>query len=349
MGGGAQAALKNLLRRTNAAHVSLVVLFNGSTGIDDLRPFVDRVVELGAPKTAWGVWMASRRLEAVTRGTHAVYSLMRASHVVIGLRAGRVLSEDQTFVATFHQLPSADSAGRAGVIEDVLVRRATRRASLVTAPSRRAVEEIVSMRMIDSNRVRFEPNLLSARPIGTVRPRQGRLDDVRLLFAGRLTAQKGLDRLPELLHAVDHPIHLRIAGDGPERERLELLAAQVSKIHTVEFLGSVLDVSPHLDWCDALFMPSRAELNPVTVWEARLAGRPTIASSIPAFIDLADDGGVELFASAAGFRDRTDRLAHDDAWRDSCFVDLPAVAMPYTAANGSSHIVDALLEEGPRS
>lgn len=343
MGGGAQAALRSLLGQLASADVVLVVLFRGSTGIEDLRPHVSRVVELNAPKSPRGLLAASRDLAAVTAGAQAVYSLMRASHVVIGTRVRRILSGEQTFVATFHQLPSADSGGRLGGIEDMLVRRSTRRAALVTAPSRRAVKELVAKRLAVAETVRFEPNLLAGRDSDPVGPREAQLEGIRLLFAGRLTPQKGLDRLPDLLAAADRPVHLKIAGDGPERHRIETMTAKVSKTHTVEFLGSVPNVAPLLDWCDALFMPSRAELNPVTVWEARLAGRPTIASSIPAFIDLADDGGMELFETSDGFRKATERLAEDHQWRAECFHELPDVAKPFTEGAASSYIVDALL------
>lgn len=324
-----------------------MILFRGSTGIDDLRPHVSQVVELDAPKSPRGLAAASRKLVGATRGADAVYSLMRGGHAVIGLRARTVLSAGQTFVATFHQLPSADSSGRLGLIEDVLVRRATRRAALVTAPSRRAVQEVVAKRMADAERVRFEPNLLARRGAEPVRPREGQLTGIRLLFAGRLTTQKGLDRLPELLEATDQSVHLRIAGEGPERDRVERLAAKSAGKHTVEFLGPVENVSSLLDWCDALFMPSRTELNPVSVWEARLAGRPTIATAIPAFVDLADSGGVELFESPDEFRKATDRLALDMQWRADCFDRLPEVAKPFTEGVAASYIVDALLGKEP--
>src|SRR5258708_6826261 len=62
-------------------------------------------------------------------------------------------------------------------------------------------------------------------------------DNAPLLYFGRLSPEKGVD---DLLYAMQSFPHLRlvIAGDGPERGRLQLLASTL-KLANVEFAGHV--------------------------------------------------------------------------------------------------------------
>jgi glycosyltransferase involved in cell wall biosynthesis len=343
MGGGAQAALVGLLRSLRGVEVHLVVLFGGSTGIDQLRTVVARVHELGSSKTPFGVLMAAFKLRRYLRRADVVYSLMRASHVVIGVLGSAAIPSRASFVASFHQLPSADSRGAFGRVENLLVRRAMRRAVLVTAPSHRAIDELISGGFVDGSRARYAPNPLASRAVDPVAPREGRLSAVRLVFAGRLTAQKGLDQIPTLLRDVDIAVDLRIVGDGPERERLERIMHTVQFPHRVSFVGFSDDVASHLDWSDAILMPSRTELNPVTLWEARLAGRPAITSSIPAFEDLADDGGILLLSERLSMSDAIRTVADDHAWRETCFFHLSALARRAASPDGQDGLRTALM------
>lgn len=343
MGGGAQAALEGVLSSISDRQIELVVLFAGSTGLERIRPLVAVIHEVGAPKHPLGVLTAASKVTALVRDAHVVYSLMRASHVVLGIAGVRSIPADAIFAASFHQLPSADSRGASGRLEDVLVRRAMRRADIVTAPSRRAVDELVGGRFVDSARAHFVPNPLAPRATPPVPARSGRLSPVRLAFVGRLTPQKGLDQLPALLQDVEVPVELRIVGDGPERADLERIASKVRASHRIVFTGASDDVASHLDWCDAIFMPSRVELNPVSLWEARLAGRPAITSDIPAFRDLASDGGVITFADGSAVGAAVDRVANDAQWREGCFAQLSEMARDVASGGAGDVLRDALL------
>lgn len=301
MGGGAQKALQGVLRELDPRSVSVVTLFRGSTGLEDLADHADSVVDLAHSRTPLGLICAARDVLRLTAEHDRVYSLMRGSHVVLGLRARTLRRRTSALVCSFHQLPSADEGGsrlsslRARA-ESMLARRLTRRADLVTAPSMRAVQEILAKGFADAEHTALEANRVRIDQTSLSPGRLGRIDHVRLAFAGRLTEQKGLDRIPELLRAVGTPVHLRIAGSGPERGAIERALMGIPSHVTVSFEGEVSNVTPLIDWCDAIFMPSRAELNPVFVGEARGRGRGVIASRIPAFVDLAEHGGVRLFS-----------------------------------------------------
>ncbi|MHA3976765.1 glycosyltransferase family 4 protein [Halovulum sp. GXIMD14794] len=100
---------------------------------------------------------------------------------------------------------------------------------------------------------------------------------------GRLDAQKGFDRLIDAFRATDREdLHLRIIGDGPEREALEARADGDSRI---SFTGFVFDAASAMDELDAVAMPSRWEAYGLVALEARAAGRPLLVSPVDGLED----------------------------------------------------------------
>jgi glycosyltransferase involved in cell wall biosynthesis len=119
----------------------------------------------------------------------------------------------------------------------------------------------------DPDRIRVKPNFASALP-----RREGPGKD--FLFVGRLSEEKGLDRLVRIWH--DVAARLIVVGDGPERAKLEALAPQ-----SVEFRGAVPreQVAGFLADARALVLPSICyEGAPRTVVEAFAAGVPVLAN-----------------------------------------------------------------------
>lgn len=97
------------------------------------------------------------------------------------------------------------------------------------------------------------------------------------LFAGRLTPEKGLATLIEAIRSVP-TAKLLVAGEGPERERLEPTAPP-----NVSFLGAVPRAQMPQLYGNALavVVPSEWYENcSLTVLEAFAAGRPVVASRI---------------------------------------------------------------------
>lgn len=98
-----------------------------------------------------------------------------------------------------------------------------------------------------------------------------------LLYLGRLSWKKGLDRLiPALARVPDTP--LALAGNDEEgiRPRLEALAREAGVADRVIFLGPVdgADKAALLRGCAALVLPSYSENFGNAVLEAMAAGRP---------------------------------------------------------------------------
>jgi len=139
---------------------------------------------------------------------------------------------------------------------------------------------------------------VSPRP-ADAEPRQG------ILFVGRLIRQKGVDDLLRAAVSLGSKVPVEIAGDGPERPRLERLARSLAV--PVRFHGFV---DPQTR--DALYqraavvcVPSRrldnglSEGSPLVICEARAHGLPVVASAVGGIPELChDDPGAILVPPA---------------------------------------------------
>ena len=116
----------------------------------------------------------------------------------------------------------------------------------------------------------------------------------RVLFAGRLAEQKGVRYLVEAAARMQVPAEICLAGDGPERGRLEDLVRRHRLEDRVSFLGfQPHDVIPALmASADLLVLPSvYEELGSVLV-EGMHAGLPIVASATGGIADAVGDAAV---------------------------------------------------------
>jgi glycosyltransferase involved in cell wall biosynthesis len=116
-----------------------------------------------------------------------------------------------------------------------------------------------------------------------------------IVIAARLVDIKGVDVAIDALAHLRAPVRLAIAGDGPERSRLEARAREQyasggtgHASHTIEFLGTV-DTARRdalLRQASVVVVPSRitpsgrTEGMPVIALEALAAGVPVVASAV---------------------------------------------------------------------
>jgi glycosyltransferase involved in cell wall biosynthesis len=116
-----------------------------------------------------------------------------------------------------------------------------------------------------------------------------------VLTPARLDAQKGHSTLFEAIAQVPDAVFV-LAGEGPEREPLEALAAQLGIGERVRFLGRRDDVPQLLAACDIFALPSLYEGSSLAVLEAMAAGAPVVSSAIGGTDELIEDGSSGLLA-----------------------------------------------------
>jgi glycosyltransferase involved in cell wall biosynthesis len=148
-------------------------------------------------------------------------------------------------------------------------------------------------------------------------------DPIRLIFIGRLNAQKGVDVLLHGLqlltrHCPDIRWELHILGEGQLRQDLELLAEELGLSTMVTFCGKVNDVPHRLRESDIFVLPSRAEGMSNALLEAMTSGLPCVATRIPGNLDLVQDernGLLVMPDNPKALARAIERLARDQRLR----------------------------------
>jgi glycosyltransferase involved in cell wall biosynthesis len=127
--------------------------------------------------------------------------------------------------------------------------------------------------------------------------------------SGRLAAGKGIEFAIRAI--VGRHARLRIAGDGPYRERLESLAGELGVEAQVEFQGWIDDIAGFWRGCHVGLVPSTThrESFSLAAVEAMAAGRPVIASRQPALTEVIGTSGLLVQpGSSAAIGDEIGRL-----------------------------------------
>jgi glycosyltransferase involved in cell wall biosynthesis len=145
-----------------------------------------------------------------------------------------------------------------------------------------------------------------------------------VLAIGRHVPQKGFDVLIDayagILAANRDAPDLVIAGDGPERERLEKLAADRGLGDRIGFPGRCdrPRTAALFRGCELFVLPSRHEPQGIVCLEAMAAGKPVVATRVGGVPEIVTDGECGLLvepAQAAPLRDAITSLLVDEERR----------------------------------
>ena len=121
------------------------------------------------------------------------------------------------------------------------------------------------------------PNPIEVRNIRKkVFPAREKGKEVKLVFVGRLSYQKGLDRVLSLFSKVEN-LKLSIVGQGPQRKPLEKLVIENKLQDKITFCGFIPKPYNIIAGADYLLLPSRWEGMPNCVLESLALGTPIIA------------------------------------------------------------------------
>jgi glycosyltransferase involved in cell wall biosynthesis len=233
------------------------------------------------------------------------------------LLGGLVLARVPT-AATLHLVAPLGSAAQRRLLGLVF-----RRLKRLIAVSEETKKQLCSELGVSESVVRVVPNGVEVRPAVARRESPA---VVRIGAVGRLTEQKGFDILIEAVRRLvesGEPVEAAIAGDGPERARLEQQAGGLP----VSFVGFVQDIPAFLEGLDLFSLSSRREGLPFALLEAMMSGLACVATNVgdvpeavgPAGVLVAPEdadglaGALRMLARAPERRLELGRAAHNRA------------------------------------
>ncbi len=191
-----------------------------------------------------------------------------------------------------------------------LLRLIMRNAASLTAPS-----QYLKRLMIDTCGdfpIEHIPNGMDLSTF-EVRPKQR-----RILMTGRLLPRKGFQWVLEALQGVDTDFEVHIAGDGPLRAELEILAGKLN--NPVVFHGWLEHDSPvlkELYETSAIFcLPSERENASISLLEAMTAGMAVVTSDVTGCPETIGEAGfVVPPRDPSGLEDVLQRLVDSEDLR----------------------------------
>ncbi|MCV2394172.1 glycosyltransferase [Actinotalea sp. M2MS4P-6] len=238
----------------------------------------------------------ARRLRPVTIYAHWFTPQGLVAAWVARLVGARfVFTTHASDVAVWHKVP---------IVGGPIVRAHASRAAALTAVSRRSLARLEAF-FPDGRWARLAPRAQIV-PMGVHLPPPGQAPAVRertIVFVGRLAEKKGVQVLLRALAAAADDLagwRVVIGGDGPWRERLESMAAELGV--AAEFPGYVTGAAKDelIRSAGIFVVPSiiaadgDAEGLPVSLMEGLAAGRICVATRESGADDLITDGGDGL-------------------------------------------------------
>lgn len=130
---------------------------------------------------------------------------------------------------------------------------------------------------------------------------QGHPEDKLLVYIGRLSAEKEIERCKDVLEATPG-LRLALVGDGPHREKLEQYFAGTATYFAGFMRGE--DLASAFASGDVFLLPSRTETLGLVLLEAMAAGCPVVTPNAGGTADIVQDGVT------GHLYDPTDEMGH---------------------------------------
>ena len=341
--GGMQSHTGQLTRALDACGVAQTVVTAWRPGAGRLERLGSRsrIVRLGAPVRRFRQLYAPAAAQVVPR-LAADADLIHVhlgedlAVVPLGLLASR---RRRPVVLTVHcslrhTLQASGGRGLAlSTIGAALERVGERRADAVIVLTQRLADRLIAGGL-DRGRVHVIPSGVDLRLFARRLPDPAPdLPRPRVLFVGRLAAQKGVSTLLDAVPLLRTGAAVALVGDGPQRAALERQAGHLGA-DRVRFQGFVphAEVPAWLAAADVLVLPSVYEELGSVLLEAMAAGLPVVASAVggipdalgaagrlvppsdPAALAAAVDEVLDDPALAAGMGDAARRRATAFSW-----------------------------------
>jgi glycosyltransferase involved in cell wall biosynthesis len=171
---------------------------------------------------------------------------------------------------------------------------------------------------------------------------------LRFVAAGRLTSQKGFDRLLDMLPALPEDSHVTVYGEGTDRANLEAQAMRLGMQCKVTFAGFETSPWPYYAGADAFLLTSRWEGMPNAALEALACGTPVIATrESGGLLEVAGEtrpGAVTVAEAGPPFVEAMGMVKPDP-----CTAPRPSLLPARFAVESTSEAFTVLLAQMPSS
>jgi len=221
------------------------------------------------------------------------------SHIVIGRAVVRVANRlGIRAVATNHFMPEnlLEHTGLPHALRATAVRwawadasRTYHRVQAMTSPTQKAatfLEKAIGVRGVLAVSCGIDASHYTAR---ADRPR-----DAKIVFVGRVTAEKQIDVLLRAMTKIDPAVGatLTIVGGGDLLKQLQQATIDLGLANRVTFVGYLSDAELRQTLTDSsvFAMPSIAELQSIASLEAMASGLPIVVADAMALPHLVDEG-----------------------------------------------------------
>ncbi len=305
-GGGAEKVMISVATGLDSARYDATLVALSAQGpLRDLVPKMLALVDLGQPRLR----NALPALFSLFRRHRfdAIVSTMGYLNMGI-LLGGRIGSGGADIIVREANTPDATLAslrlpglGRFGY------RHLYRRAGAVVCNAHGVRRELAALG-VPAKHIRVIPNPVDIDAVRSTTAMRDPGPGRRFVAVGRLTHQKGFDRLVSLMRQTPPDDRLTILGEGPLRADLEKAVRDAGLSGRIGLPGFSNDPLPLIAGADAFLMPSRWEGLPNAALEALALGTPVIASAQSGGLaDLSDETSpgaltiadtAERFASA---------------------------------------------------
>ncbi len=180
-------------------------------------------------------------------------------------------------------------------------------ADMIVVPSASVADAAAARSHIPRAKIQVIPNAID--PVSWILrgpPGPDSIERFRVGFVGRLDPVKRVEDLIGAMAILGDDFQLDIHGDGPERARLEALAAPLGD--RVRFHGATADPRGAMGAMDAVVLCSQAEGFGLVLIEAMAAGVNVVASDVPGIRDVVDSQRTGLLVPAASPRSLADAI-----------------------------------------
>jgi len=244
---------------------------------------------------AFPVLLAAQLTEVVRKhGIELIHAHYAVPHAAAALLARAALGpQAPPLVLTLHGSDVPEHATEGHML---LLRRLVREARAVTVPSA-ALAARAGARLFPELRASVIPNFVDTERFS---PGPARTSGRVLFHASNFRPVKRPVDLVRIFARVRSqiPATLVLAGDGPERPRVEEEARRLGVAEHVRFAGTPPDLLPLLRSADLFLLPSASESFGLAALEALACGVPVVGSRVGGLPEVVGEAGA-LFEAGA--------------------------------------------------